>query len=322
MINLKEKVDIYVHEQFGNSRRLCEEDKKDIRKFLYKQLKSLSADDVANNHNTRRDSIESDISVELPGLEDINQNQLNEKDTNENQLNEKDIENRVLQRVLSLLSGEQNVDITIEAIESKVHDMNKQVENLQNEIKDCFGVLGLDNCEYSLHEVLETYTEKRQCEVAEFSKIRDRLDTLERQRHKLEGKLKAKERELQQNINNLANAEHENEKSRALMKELKAKCEKLEEIQIKHVEKQKTLMTLKSMVQELSPIHRHKDSFRYPSGSDEVDGNTLQLPKLSPPRASRPCRQSRKSGYRERSSSNHHELPKPHVQTSGYPWKY
>lgn len=268
MINLKEKVDIYVHEQFGNSRRLCEEDKKDIRKFLYKQLKSLSADDVANNHNTRRDSIESDISVELPGLEDINQNQLNEKDTNENQLNEKDIENRVLQRVLSLLSGEQNVDITIEAIESKVHDMNKQVENLQNEIKDCFGVLGLDNCEYSLHEVLETYTEKRQCEVAEFSKIRDRLDTLERQRHKLEGKLKAKERELQQNINNLANAEHENEKSRALMKELKAKCEKLEEIQIKHVEKQKTLMTLKSMVQELSPIHRHKDSFRYPSGSD------------------------------------------------------
>ncbi|XP_045181586.2 spindle assembly abnormal protein 6 homolog [Mercenaria mercenaria] len=329
MISLKEKVDIYVHEHFGRSRRLCEEDKKDIRKFLYKHLKS-HAEDPVDNMNARRDSIQSDISEDIQALQELNQNQ--------SQVNEKDIENRVLQKVFSILTGDKSdetqnspedldcVDgpchITLETIEKKVNQMNKQVENLQNEIKDCFSVLGLENCKYSLPEVLETYKEKRQSEVAELSKMRDRLDTLERQRHKLEEKLKAKERELQNSINDLANAEHANEKSKVLMRDLKAKCEKLEQIQVKHLEKQQTLMTLKSMVQELGPVQRQsRDTFRYQGAYDEVDGNSLQLPKLTQSRSSRAVKQSRKSAYKDRSSSNHHELPQPQNHSSGY-WKY
>lgn len=338
MISLKEKVDIFVHENFGNSRRLCEDDKKQIRKFLYKHLKSHT-EDCDPNLDGRRDSIQSDISEDIQALADSHKDQVNEEE--------------LLQKVYAVLNGNQindkcensvecdSVDgpskITLEIIQKKANQMNQQIRNyekevlqknnevdhLKNEINNCFSVLGLENCEYSLHEVLETYKEKRQNEVMELSKIRDRLDTLERQRHKLDEKLRAKEKEFQQTINCLANAEHENEKSRVLIKDLKEKCEKLEHIQTKHLEKQQTLMTLKSMVQELSPNPKlSKDTFRYPCAPDEVDGATLQLPKLTQTRSMRASKQSRKSGYHEPISSNHHELPQSRNHNSGYPWKY
>lgn len=342
MISLKEKVDIFVHEEFGNSRRLCEEDKKCIKKFLYKQLKSQTVGYEPTMSN-RRDSLQSDIS------EDIQELQV----TNSNQESEEDIQNRILQRLFTILNSDKSIKecdnsenlnsingppkITLEIIEQKAKQMNeqlksyekkemklnKQVENLQNEIKNCFSVLGLENCDYSLQEVLETYKEKRQSEVAELSKIRERLDTLERQRHKLDEKLKAKERELQQSLNNLANEKLEKDRVIALKKDLEAKCDKLEKIQSKHLEKQQTLMTLKSMVQELSPNPRpNKETFRYPCAQDEVDGSAFQLPKLTQTRASKANRHSRKSGYHEPYNSNHHELPHAGNHNSCYPWKY
>lgn len=324
MMSLKEKVDIYVHEHFGNSRRLCEEDKKEIRKFLYKHLKS-HAEEPIDNGNDRRDSIQSDISEDIKALQESHKNQT--------QLNEKDIENQVLQRVYSILNGVkldeindgfEDLDcvdgpcITLETIEKKVNQMNRQVKDLQNEIADCFSVLGLENCEYTLYEVLEAYKEKTDGEMKE---MRDRVEALDRRRRKLEEKIKTKEKELHNCMNELATSKHENEKSKVLLKELQSKCDKLEQIQETHLETQKTY--LKRIVHELTPMQRQsRETFRMQNGYDEVDGNIVPLPNLGQSRASRTVRQSRKSGYRERSSSNHHSLPKLQNQNSSSPWKY
>lgn len=327
MISLKEKVDIYVHEHFGNSRRLCEEDKKDIRKFLYKQLKHHAAEQHAiDNLNERRISIQSDISEDLQALQESHKNQT--------QMNEKDIENQVLQQVYSLLNGDNEDDlnesyegldcvdgpcnITLETIEKKVNQMHREVKGLKNEIADCFSVLGLKDCDYTLYEVLETYKEKTDGEMKE---MRDRVESLDRRRRKLEEKLKSKEKELHNRMNELTTSQHENEKSQVLLNELKSKCEKLEQIQETHLETQKTY--LKRIVHELKPIQRQsRETFRMQNGYDEVDCNIVPLPNLSHSHTSRTDRQSRKSGYRERSSSNHHSLPKLQNQSSSSHWKY
>ncbi|WAR17751.1 hypothetical protein MAR_032345 [Mya arenaria] len=350
MLTLKERVDIYVHEQFGNKKRLCEEDKKDIRKFLYKHLKNPE-NDLIYVHDHRRNSLDSTVDA---------------AQLDASAVNAKDIENSVLKKVYGMFKKDMNAtdeevksenmdsnesecdfddnemeEITLEMIESKVKEMDKNVEDLQNEIKGCFSVLGLDNCEYALHDVLETYVENREHEKEEFANMKHKLDALERKRNKLEQTLNDKEEELKGTINRLANATHETERVKHLMQDLEIKCERLEKIHVKHMEKQQTLMTLKNMVNDLSPIRRQNQEKRHIPAYDDVDGSVvqtdyLQLPKIGQSQShsharrsrSRHSKQSRKSMGREKSSSNnHHQLPVsvcPPISMKGddRPWKY
>ncbi|KAL4217985.1 Caspase 9 [Mactra antiquata] len=311
-IPLKERVDIYVHEKFGQSKRLSEEDKKEIRRFLYKQLKNANEDDIHYDPNSRRGSIQSDSSEQCNPTQE-------ESEVNEN-------DKKLLTEVYSILTGQDasESEITVKMITDKAYELNKKVEDLQNEIQNCYSVLGLKDCQYSLHEVLETYKEKNQTQIQELVKYQERLEKLKRQRIKLEEELKNKEKHLQKSINDLANEEHEHEKSKAKIADLKAECARLDGIHHQHLKKDQTLMKLESVVNDLKTIRKdNHELYQSRYGFDEVDGNTLHLPKLSSkPNPTRVSRLSRKSMARDSSQETHYEYPRPKLYGSGSPWKY
>jgi len=370
MLTLKQRVDIYVHEQFGNTKRLSEEDKKDIRKFLYKHLKNPERDLVFAQDNRRHslDSTDDNIPIEHLVQRKDTENELlrkvyemlnkgcdgcDSKTVDQDKFDVNDTDN---ESVISEGKGEVDVTtedpelVTMEMIEARVLEINQNVEDLRNEIKDCYHVLGLsDTCKYPLHDVLESYVEKHDHEKEDFEKMRMKLDRLETQRRDLEVALQEKEGELKQTISSLANATHESDRARCVMKDLEIKCEQLQRFQDQQLEKQQTLITLKSMVNDLSPMRRPQMDNRRVVAFDEVDApgpvqtEYLQLPDIRASHQQGQLRRSRsrhskprKSGGRDRSGNkNHHEFTTSMCapvalkggglgigNNTGSPWKY
>lgn len=309
-ITAKEKAEIFVHEHFGSSKRFCEEDKKQIKKFLYKHLKET--DD--NNTHLENSQYSAEEQMQL----------------------EKEIESRLCQRVLSVIdkdssyedsdadsvdSFDEPKEYTIDMIEAKVIEKNKRIENLEQEIEKCLNVLGLKDYDYPLRDVLEIYTEKRNQELEELVVLKEKLAVLEKRNNKLQEKLYHKEYELKEKLQRL---KHDQES----LENLQAENVRLKRANEKHMEKQQTLMTLKNIVNELSPIQKqrpdmsvlHKDSYDEPDGQ----ADTLHLPQIVDPRNSRPKlhRHSNASKSRERASLNHHEFPAATGRPlTGKPWK-
>lgn len=236
-ISDKEKVAIYVHEHFGTSKRFCEDDKKDIRQFLLKQIRH-NRDEVDGFQ--RQDSMETDSDA-------INADR-------------KDIENELLKRIYLCLIKNSNDDktsprktpdvIDINLIEDKVNELNGKVNKLEEQIEECYNVIGTEKRDVPLQELVQNLTKDQQ----KVKKLQQDLDNLENYRKAVDIKLEVVQAELDRKCKEMASFEHENEKLHLQKKNLKEKCETLEKLHIKHVEKQQTLMTLKSMVNELSPL--------------------------------------------------------------------
>ena len=303
-ISDKEKVAIYVHEHFGTSKRFCEDDKKDIRKFLLKQIRQ-NKDEVDGGLH-RQDSMETD--------------------SNFDDLLQKDIENDLLKRVYELLMKTQNKDgdnaapcempqeFNIDMIEDKVNELNGKVTQLEGQIEECYNVIGVENKNVPLQELVQTLAKDQQKAL----KLQQDLDNLEKHRKAMDIKLEVTQAELSRKVKEMASIEHENEKLYLQKKELKDKCEKLEKIHLKHMEKQQTLMALKSMVSELRPqtgkSMKESINFKY----DLVDGHCENVhdkhdkPKmrLSLPRI--------RGSHRQAADHLHHEHPK-HIKKIQHP---
>lgn len=256
-ISDKERVATYVHEHFGTSKRFCEDDKKDIRKFLLKQIRQ-NRDEPDGLQ--RQESMETDSDVE----DEVR----------------KDAENELLKKMYELLFKNSNggntsprktpVVISISIIEDKINELNGKVNKLEEEISDCYNAIGAENHDIPLQNLVQTLVKDKQ----RSAKLQDDLNNLEKQRKGVDIQLELLQDQLKRKTKEAASIEHENEKLHQQKKELvercdefKEKCEKLEKIHIKHVEKQQTLMALKSMVSELSPQtgKSMQESFSFPT---------------------------------------------------------
>ena len=273
-ISDKEKVAIYVHEHFGTSKRFCEDDKKDIRKFLLKQIR-FHRDETDSFH--RQDSMETD--------------------TNPDESLKKEVENKLLKQVYELLvqnkEGDKESpcetpeDINIDIIESKVNELNGKVSKLEEQINDCYNVIGVENHDIPLPDLVQKLAKDHE----KLTKVETDLDNLEKHRKAMEIKLEVTQERLSRKAKELAGIEHENEKLYAQRKELREKVDKLEELHYKHIEKERTLMTLKGMVNKLRPtINKSiQEPLDYVDGSDnyisnEEDGHCKSRTRLSLPR--------------------------------------
>ena len=273
-ISDKEKVAIYVHEHFGTSKRFCEDDKKDIRKFLLKQIR-FHRDETDSFH--RQDSMETD--------------------TNPDESLKKEVENNVLKKVYEFLMQnnegdkespcETPEDINIDVIESKVNELNGKVSKLEEQINDCYNVIGVENRDIPLPDLVQKLAKDHE----KLTKVETDLDNLEKHRKAMEIKLEVTQERLSRKAKELAGIEHENEKLYAQRKELREKVDKLEELHYKHIEKERTLMTLKGMVNKLRPTFNKsiQEPLDYVDGSDnyisnEEDAHCKSRTRLSLPR--------------------------------------
>lgn len=308
-ISDKDKVAIYVHEHFGTSKRFCEDDKKDIGRFLLKQIRQNKDKDEVDGRLHRQDSIESDSDTEEVAVR-------------------KDVENELLKKVYELLIKSLNKDgdnaapceipqeFNIDMIEDKVNELNGKVTQLQEQIEECYNAIGVENKDVPLQELVQKLAKDQQRAV----KLQQDLDNLEKHRKAIDIKLEVTQAELSRKIKEMASFEHENEKLHLQKKELKEKCEQLEKIHLKHVEKQQTLIALKSLVSELNPPTGKSMSMResVSYGYDMTDGQCevmhdkhdrpkmrLSLPKI-------------RGAHRNDANHSHHEHPK-HIRKIQHP---
>ena len=247
----KEKVAIYVHEHFGTSKRFCEDDKKDIRKFLLKQIRF---------HRDETDSFQRQDSIET--------------DSNPEEALKKEIENNLLKNVYELLIPKNNGDktspcetpddINIDMIENKVNELNGKINKLEEQIAECYDAIGVENHDIPLPDLVQKLAKDQQ----KLTKVQVDLDNLEKHRKAIEIKLEVTQGELSRKVKELAAIEHENEKFYLQRKELREKVDKLEKIHLKHAEKEQTLMTLKSMVNELRPKKSIREPCDFPDGAN------------------------------------------------------
>lgn len=253
--SLKDRVDSYVHEYFGTSKRLCEDDKNKIKQFLY-----------AGIHHYVQDN--------------------GDKELHKGIANEKEIEKRTFEQVLKLfhqsdantVNSECSTDINIDVIAAKVKELNQIIDHLQNVIHNCYEILGLKSTEFSeLDDVLEIYKNARDGELTDFNQMKQQLDILEKERQNLEENLIASRKALNDSITNMKNIQNINEQYEENLKDLRAKCEKLEQIHLQHIEKQQTLDNLKEIVKSLN----HKKHPYLPQPIKKENSNALVLPHLN-----------------------------------------
>lgn len=262
-----------MHEHFGTSKRFCEDDKKDMRKFLLKQIRLIKNE---TDGLQRQDSVETDSDFD----DSVR----------------KDIENSLLKKVYELLIKNKNGDnsapcempkeFNINMIEDKVNELNGIITKLEEQIEECYNIIGVDQRDSPLQDLVQKLAKDQQ----KLKKLEQDLDDLEKHRKAIDIKLEVTQAELNRKVKDIASIEHENEKLYIQRKELKEKCEKLEKIHLKHVEKQQTLLTLKSMVSELCPQTRKSVKEATLLTSDNVDGyyeeeydksrTRLSLPKI------------------------------------------
>lgn len=253
MLDLKERVALYVHEEFGNSKRLCEEDKKSIRLFLYRKLCHFHDDDVllhAGQH--RRNSIES--------TESEKQYMQHRRDLQQEA--ESDTLQRAYKTLCQLLldnqptgqhdetGGEMDTEVTevtIDMLDTKLNELVTKFQDLKSEITKCHKALGIcqQECDRPLHEVLERLMEVREADHDKMIKLQERLTTIDKQRLKLEDTLNRKKHELDELCKDLARAEYSVEKMERINGELQEKVMQLEHTQSK-------FQTLKTMVKSMN----------------------------------------------------------------------
>ena len=299
-ISDKEKVAIYVHEHFGTSKRFCEDDKKDIGRFLLKKIRENSNRDEVDGRLQRQDSIETDSDIEEVAVR-------------------KEVENDLLKRVYELLMKTLNKDgdsappcdspkeFNIDMIEDKVNELNGKVTRLQEQIEECYNAIGVENKDVPLQELVQKLAKDQQRAV----KLQQDLDNLEKHRKAVDIKLEVTQAELSRKVKEMASFEHENEKLHLQKKELKEKCDQLEKIHLKHVEKQQTLIALKSLVSELNPPASKSMRESVNHAFDMTDGHCEELyDKYDKPKIRLSLPKIR-GAHRHDGKHLHHEHPKP-----------
>ncbi|KAH3859777.1 hypothetical protein DPMN_102600 [Dreissena polymorpha] len=305
-MTLKKMVDTHVHETFGNSKRLGEKDKEDIRKFLYKQLKnwgyhplSSPGSDKSDLNNTTEKKNEATEDVQTV-LQEVYIMITGNKCSTRSVSSEEDMESVVSE-------DNEATQVTLDMIKTMIDDLKKEMDDLKNINKTCFKMLGAED---------ET---KKQMAI-------------------MNEKVKKLEKELNEISIKFASSQDKTETLKQKKLELKAKCKHLEQMQKEHFEKQNTLSDMKDFwkkLQSTSNLSRPRlEQTRIVNPLDSVDGPTttdISLPSIRPPQKSSRSHRSHQGHLSTRSKmqdiphENHHHLLPPGCTLSrvfhGNPWK-
>ena len=278
----KKKVSYFVHRQFGTSKRISQNDKKALEKWLNEELNEerkriVSLTDRQESESGASSASEGDDS----NTEDIQQ----ELYTIHVKLEAYLMKDKKYENMQYLPE-----DMTFDIIHGEIDAVLKIIDSLEKQIERCLKIFKpseQQNCLPDLIEMLVTRSmEQEEIHLKETKHIKelhkkleeflDHIDTVENQRKIYRDKADVLSKEVSQLRNENFN--------------LQEKCSMLEKAQSQHVDKEKTLMNLKKMVGELQASqsnHPAGDSYNVGSSADWYNQRGRRTVRVSTDRTQR-----------------------------------
>lgn len=266
--DIKTRVGTFIHKQFGQSKRISQQDKKSMEKWLSEQIQterkfwkkketiSLSDEETQDSSScTSPEPIDDDLKRIFNKVRDENLSDFLNSEHASKQLDAKTEEN-----------GSDQIDSTtdkeIEDIPKVVVKLEEEIDKLINRMNEMEGLL--TQCHYILGDpdrkhklstlVKDSNYEKKQAE-RELTKEKEKSEKMLSELYDYCKNINRLEQVRQHQRHDLEKKTEEIEKLQRENVILQEKCKMLEEVNNRHIEKEKTLNNLKKMVDDLRMSH-------------------------------------------------------------------
>ncbi|XP_041360471.1 uncharacterized protein LOC121376764 [Gigantopelta aegis] len=278
----KKKVSYFVHRQFGTSKRISQNDKKALEKWLNEQLNEERKRLLSL---TDRPEIESVDSSDSESEDSTTQNIQQELYNLHIKLEDYLLKDRKYKNMQYLPE-----DMTFETVSKEVDVVLKIIDSLEKQIQNSLQNFSTTEQHKPLSDLVESlvarYVEQEDIHNKDSKHIKelhkkldeylDHIDTVENQRKTYREKADILSKEVSQLRNENYN--------------LQEKCSMLEKAQLQHLEKEKTLLNLKKMVGELQASQTFRaagDTYNVGSSADWYNQRSRKTVRVSTDRVQR-----------------------------------
>ncbi|XP_052763434.1 uncharacterized protein LOC128205661 [Mya arenaria] len=299
--DVKAKVGMFIHKQFGHSKRVSQQDKKSMERWLAEQIqqerrtRSSKPCSVSEEPDmSEKEAITGPVSVADHIHDDLKKIFNKVKDENLSDLlnSEYAHKNAISDSGAGAESGSDEIDANInqnivdigkfaEKLEDEIDMLINRMNEMEGLLTQCHYILGDPDRKRRITDLVKDvqYTAKQsekelRKEKSKSEKMLNELYDYSKQINKLEMK-----RELMRQENEKLTEEREKLKRENAV--IRDKCDKLEVASLQHLEKEKTLQNLKKMVDELkaNQFQSTDDSPNF-RGIGNTRTNTKRTPRV------------------------------------------
>ncbi|XP_045181591.2 keratin, type II cytoskeletal 75-like [Mercenaria mercenaria] len=266
--DVKTKVGTFIHKQFGQSKRISQQDKKVMEKWLLEQIQSerksrakkssISTEEETQDRSacTSPDPIQGDLQKVYNKVRDENLSDLLNS-VHANKHFEGDNETKDSDEIDASFKNNTPMDLStvVSKLDGEIDKLINRMNHMEGLLTQCHYILG----DPDRKQKLPTLIKDSQVASKQFEKdLNKEKAKTEKMLHELYDYCKSINRlenvRQQQRLTIEKNTE-EIEKIRAENAVLREKCTMLETVNNKHMEKEKTLNNLKKMVDDLKSSH-------------------------------------------------------------------
>ncbi|KAL4217984.1 hypothetical protein ACF0H5_022722 [Mactra antiquata] len=263
--DIKTKVSTFIHKQFGQSKRISQLDKKAMEKWLSDQLQTERKSSIIKKA-TEEDVTDSMVSPSPDlSLSDLKKVFNKVRDENVSDLLNSEHANKHLDNADSVLGSDEidglsdrhdeTMAKTVSKLDSEIDKLINRMNHMEGLITQCHYILGDPDRKRNLPGLVKDIKYESKQMEKDLGKEKEKSEKMLNELYDYCKSINKLENVRQQQRNEVDKLNHEVEDLKRENAAIQMKCKTLEEANLRHLEKEKTLQNLRKMVDDLKSSH-------------------------------------------------------------------